>query len=204
MSNTRLWDSVKETKPENSKKTSNGRFSFTAVDPTSQTLRATELWGPYGDKWGIRDLKWSSVSIDGMTNYQLDAMFFYPSEDGREISFPYSVDLKLRPGDDTCKKLHTTLKSKCLSLLGFNSDVFMGKFDDVAYVEAMERKYGDQEVLLAGVLGKIKTAKTQTELDEYQAKIESIAAGDSAPQSSIDRMTDAVAQRRQEIGKTRK
>ncbi len=43
--------------------------------------------------------------------------------------------MKYRPGDDCCKKLMTSLQSKCLSKLGFSADVYLNMFEDVQYVK---------------------------------------------------------------------
>lgn len=42
--------------------------------------------------------------------------------------------------EDHAKKSITDATSKCLSLLGFSADVYMGKFDDHKYVEGLKAK----------------------------------------------------------------
>ena len=52
--NMELWEQVCTTDPDITKKV-NTRGGFTAIDAQAQIKRATELWGPYGSEWGVRD-----------------------------------------------------------------------------------------------------------------------------------------------------
>ena len=47
-----------------------------------------------------------------------------------------------RVDDDCIKKVATDALTKGLSKLGFNADVFMGRFDDNKYVDASGQKLG--------------------------------------------------------------
>ena len=42
---------------------------------------------------------------------------------------------------DFAKKIETDALTKALSKLGFNADVFMGRFDDTKYVLEMQQKH---------------------------------------------------------------
>ena len=48
-----------------------------------------------------------------------------------------------RVDDDFAKKVATDALTKGLSKLGFNADVFMGRFDDNKYVNQMIKKFGN-------------------------------------------------------------
>ena len=48
----------------------------------------------------------------------------------------------LKVDDEFAKKVQTNAITKGLSALGFNSDVFEGKFDDNKYVNEMKEKHG--------------------------------------------------------------
>lgn len=142
-----IWDEV--TDPSWQKKTNNGRYTFTTIDPHHQLRRATELWGPYGEKWGIRNCNWTLWEAEPSASVLLEADFFYPSfEDGSEVSFEYAIDMKYIPGFDVCKRAMTSFRSKCLSQLGFNADVYEGKFDDPSYIEKAETIYRNHEAVL--------------------------------------------------------
>jgi hypothetical protein len=46
--------------------------------------------------------------------------------------------------DNFAKKIETDALTKAISKLGFNADIFMGKFDDVRYVEEMKKEFQEQ------------------------------------------------------------
>jgi len=129
-----LWNKVCETNPNETKAVSYGARKFTAIDAYAQIMRATELWGPYGGKWGFADLKiWDSNEYVFMT-----ATFYAPDKDDSGISFPVANNIKL--DKDCIKKIITDTLTKALSFLGFNADVFLGKWDDNKYVADMKKK----------------------------------------------------------------
>ena len=134
--NMKLWNEVCTTDPDITRRVTQ-RGGFTAIDAQAQLKQATEIFGPYGKDWGIDNLKYSSVKDPegNIIEVSLMARFYYT--DGE---FPMATDMRYRPGDDCHKKLLTDLRSKCLSTLGFNSDVFEGKFDDNKYVTNLKDK----------------------------------------------------------------
>ena len=145
--NLKLWNSVQETNPANTKPVSFGR-KFTAIDAYSQIKKATEVFGPYGT-WGLKDIR--HTFIEGTTMVMAVADFCYNgagilTEGESKISFPVSSSIlyiseKGKVDDEFAKKLETDMITKALSRLGFNSDVFMGLFDDNRYVAAMNEKF---------------------------------------------------------------
>jgi len=140
--NLKLWDSVSETNPAITKHVET-RGGFTAIDAYSQIKEATKLWGSFGHKWGLRDLCYTfTYDGDKPIGIALVATFFYPIN-SIEVKFPTSSDMTYKPGNDCYKKLSTDVLTKALSRLGFNSDVFEGKFDDNKYVAEMKAKYSD-------------------------------------------------------------
>jgi len=136
--NMKIWDKVSVTDPEITKRV-NQRGGFTAIDAQAQLKKATEVFGPYGTNWGLTNLEYDAVvDPDGnILEITLTARFYYPGGE-----FPMSNDMRYRPGDECRKKLLTDLRSKCLSTLGFNSDVFEGKFDDNRYVQSLNNNKG--------------------------------------------------------------
>jgi hypothetical protein len=138
--NLELWQKVCTTDPKHTKKVSFGR-KFTAVDAMYQIKIATEQFGPYGSKWGVKALVYDNVTKPNgdILEAIIEGVFYYPGGE-----FPLSVDMVYKVGNDTRKKLLTSLTSKALSKLGFNADIFMGRFDDNNYVNlagaAIERK----------------------------------------------------------------
>lgn len=142
--NMRLWDSVSETDPRRTKQV-NQRGGFTAIDAQYQRRKATEVFGPYGLGWGVKNLNYGTVRAgDQILEIYLEAEFYanYTPEGGDAwvAEFPISVCMAYKPGNDSRKKLLTDATTKALSMLGFNSDVFEGKFDDSKYVEELRQK----------------------------------------------------------------
>ena len=131
-----LWNQVCVTDPDVTKRMTHGA-KLVAIDAQSQVKRATEVWGPYGLMWGLKDLKFGLiVTPDGKSYHQmsLDAVFFYTMNDGTVAQFEISTDIEYNPRKELRKCLMTDATTKALSKLGFNSDVFEGKFDDNKYV----------------------------------------------------------------------
>lgn len=142
----KLWDSVQETNPADTKPVSFGR-KFTAIDAYSQIKKATEVFGPYGAGWGIKTIVHTFVPNTNMV--MGEAQFFYRNENTLNGEFPVTSSIiyiseKGKIDDDFAKKLETDMITKALSRLGFNADVFMGKFDDNRYVAAMKDKFAAQ------------------------------------------------------------
>ena len=137
--NLALWDRVCVTDPTYTKEVSFGR-KFTSIDPQYQIKTATEVWGTYGGEWGIKDVKYEVIRV-GQNNpisTSIDGLFFYPGGE-----FPISSEILFYEGKnnsivkDQRKKLLTDITTKALSKLGFNADVFLGKFEDVKYMSEL-------------------------------------------------------------------
>lgn len=131
-----LWDAVKLTNPDNVK---NVNSFTTAIDSLSQIKKATEQWGSQGDKWGLKNLNYKTMPIGEEILLTLEANFFYPN--GR-IEIASSIMLKekgKKTDTDAFKKVRTDCLSKAFSQLGFNADVFSGKFQDSKYVQRVAK-----------------------------------------------------------------
>ncbi len=142
--NMKLWDQVCETNPAITKAVSIGR-RFTTVLAQCQVKRATELWGPMGVAWGVKDEKFAFLEATQIVYYQ--AILYYP--DGN-LPIHSDDEVIYRDGkrkgkynEDVTKKIATDALTKGLSKLGFNSDIFEGKYDDNKYVAKMKAKFGD-------------------------------------------------------------
>ena len=150
--NMKLWESVETTDPKFTKKV-NQRGGFTAIGAQYQLRTATETFGPFGLGWGVQDErieKWEDV---GLAIYKAD--FWYMRNDDLWIENPKTENIAIFPihssikyhsngrvDDDFMKKVATDALTKGLSKLGFNADVFMGKFDDNKYVNKLTNMNG--------------------------------------------------------------
>jgi len=146
--NTELWDSVCETDPSITKKV-NQRGGFTAIAAQSQLHNATKVFGAFGTGWGVSDERIEQWQSAGLALYQ--ATLWYTVEVHSDLhanekkEFPIHSSIRYQTGgrvdDDFFKKVATDALTKGLSKLGFNADVFLGKFDDNKYVNSMTQKY---------------------------------------------------------------
>ena len=75
-----------------------------------------------------------------------------------------SNDMAYKVGNEIRKKLITDMRSKCLSTLGFNSDVFEGRFDDNRYVE-QARATVNNKAVVERATNAISEATTKDKLD---------------------------------------
>lgn len=135
--NLRIWRQVEKTDPDHTKRV-NQRGGFTAIDAHYQIMRATETFGPVGEGWGYDC---------GEPIFQGD-MIIVPVtvwHGNRETCFGpvfgCAQFLGQRPDADAPKKAMTDAMTKALSHLGFNADVFLGKFDDSKYVAALKAEF---------------------------------------------------------------
>ena len=137
--NMKLWDSVCVTDPEVTKRVIiNNIPKYTAICAQSQIKKATELWGSVGNKWGVRDEEYNYTSLVNINFCLYTAELYYPEgklqiHSDSEIIFSFGKR-KGMYNDDFSKKMATDALTKGLSWLGFNADIFEGKFDDNKYV----------------------------------------------------------------------
>jgi hypothetical protein len=166
--NLNLWKGVEKTNPAYTKKAKVGGMQITAISPQYQILNATEKFGSYGEKWGFKDIEmdysitntpvkisvqdWNTKKLEvidsilGLVGFK--ATFFYPKGEFVIInSIKIFTDNKHSKIDDNyCKKLETDALTKALSKLGFNADIFLGKFDDVRYVESVKKEFNSSNL----------------------------------------------------------
>lgn len=152
--NMEIWESVETTDPTYTKKV-NQRGGFTAIGAQYQLMRATETFGPMGKGWGVKAehiQKWEDV---GLAVYE--ATLWYVVKD-KEYYIPIHSSIKYhtsgRVDDDFYKKVATDALTKGLSKLGFNADVFMGKFDDNKYVNQLKRTHKQPDVDYKSLISK--------------------------------------------------
>ena len=145
--NLKLWNAVEKTNPAHTKKVTFGR-AITAIDPYHQIKNATAQFGAAGDGWG-----WSVVDTKFLPTNEVACLVRvwhgdpskYIEQWGQNGLF---IDKKEEKKDTDCmKKCVTDGLTKCLSTLGFNADVFLGKFDDSKYVQQMQQEFGEPREL---------------------------------------------------------
>lgn len=174
--NKKLWNEHFKTNPAATKKVNKGGGrSITAIDAYHQIEEATEAFGPMG-RWGLADVQLEVVGeIMWMT-----AAFFHPGgrfETVNSINMYMGRDAKKRLDDEAGKKLATDTITKCLSYLGFNADVFFGKFDDARYIA--ERTVEEADVIrgkcTAALEAKLLDKKlTKEQADKLEARVNQV------------------------------
>lgn len=137
-----LWNRVHGTDPAHTKSARGNQGSFTAIDAYWQIHNATEQFGPVGDGWGweVKDVMFTNdCVIVRITLWVHEHSNSYDSI-GQNLLMTRGQNPK--PDDDSAKKALTDAITKGLSYMGFNTDIFLGKFDDNKYVEAQAEKSG--------------------------------------------------------------
>lgn len=153
-SNLELWESVCKTDPKHTKKAKIGAMSITAICPQAQRMKATEVFGPFGKGWGVTESSDSYTFLDfsdgsKLCTYRAELWYM---DDQDQHSFPITGNIKvafvtqggkgyLKVDDEFSKKVSTDALTKGLSMLGFNADIFLGKFDDNKYVNQMKAEF---------------------------------------------------------------
>ena len=141
--NMKLWDAVEKTNPAYTKKAKIGGLSITAVAPQYQIKNATEQFGPYGIKWGFKDIEFDFSLVESLKLIVFKGTFFCPDGEcviGNSCKAFMDRDCKMVDAD-FAKKLETDALTKVLSKMGFNADIFMGRYDDTKYVTEMEQEF---------------------------------------------------------------
>ena len=152
--NLKLWKAVEETDPNHTKKVTFGA-NFTSINATYQIMNATEQFGTYGNLWGIESIEYEYIEL---VNEQImvlaKAIFRYPIDTNLIATFPISSTIMMQEyskkykallvDDEWAKKIETDITTKALSKLGFNSDVFMGMYDDNKYINSLKKKYAEE------------------------------------------------------------
>ena len=134
-----LWTRVEKTNPKFTKLISYGQRRFTAIGAYYQIKTATQIWGPYGKTWGLKNSELEITKIGNVDMAIYKAVFYYP-----EGEFEIRNSIKIAD-DEFLKKLETDTLTKALSRLGFNADVFLGLFEDLRYVNDLKKEFGGDD-----------------------------------------------------------
>lgn len=139
--NMKIWDAVEKTDPKHTKPV-NQRGGFTAIAAHSQIMAATKQFGPIGVGWG-----YTVERTERMDQFFLAHVSIWHGD--RETVFGPIVGCAEmfgnRPDSDAPKKATTDAITKGLSQIGFNADVFLGRFDDNKYIEERKRDVAQEE-----------------------------------------------------------
>tara|TARA_R110002020_G_scaffold290954_7_gene506384 strand:+ start:4697 stop:5407 length:711 start_codon:yes stop_codon:yes gene_type:complete len=183
-SNLELWEAVCKTNPNTTKSVSM-RGGFTAVCPQSQIKNATAIFGLYGDGWGVDFQREEYVrdAAGSVIEYVYRGRLWYKWK-GRKGEIACSASMKYKAGDDVQMKCETHARSKALSKLGFNSDVYEGLFDNVEYVETVNREMN----------GNPDTRVMPAEIEEYSEALKNLRQTCKENKLPTDKVKSHMAQ----------
>lgn len=144
--NLKIWSAVEKTDPKHTKRV-NQRGGFTAISAHYQVMRATEMFGPVGIGWG-----YDNGPIERLDKVVVVPVTIWHGTRDNRFGPIYGsaelIDARGRTDADAPKKAATDGLTKGLSHLGFNADVFLGRFDDNKYIAALEQEFAASEPLI--------------------------------------------------------
>lgn len=174
INNLALWNKVEKTNPKYTKKAKVGGIEITSIAPQYQIKNATEQLGIYGKDWGFRNISLDYNLIEKYDLVVFKAEFFFQNGSFEIInSIKMFMDRnKTMVDDNFAKKVETDALTKALSKLGFNADIFLGKFDDSRYVNEMKNEFGKEDAAaeekrLQEIREKAALSKTLIDLGNY-------------------------------------
>ena len=157
-----IWDQVKKTDPRFTKKVNKGFGEITTIDPMSQIMKMTEVFGPIGEGWnykvkynyhGTDNNQTAIVTAEVSVAHKKTAQVKLLNKDGlTEDYWDYygpvcSVQKLYRKtgalDDEAPKKAMTDAMTKAFSHLGLSADVFLGMHDNSKYVENLKKEIAE-------------------------------------------------------------
>ena len=151
--NLELWHKVEKTNPKYTKQANVGGNKITSIAPQYQIMNVTEQFGSYGKSWGFRDIELDYTLVPEFNLIVFKAVFFYPGGEFPTINSikMFMDNAKLKIDDNFAKKLETDTLTKAISKLGFNADIFMGKFDDVKYLAEVTKEFSEPAKVIENI-----------------------------------------------------
>ena len=209
-SNTWLWDQVEQTPPSITKDFQRkGGFKGTAINPTAQFKRATEIFGPVGAGWGWTVLNERYLDI-GATQEVVHVVrlgFWWTDGSTRHAMEVYGQTMMVEKRKDyffvdeeAPKKSLTDALTKALSMLGFSADIHMGRWDDSKYVDERREEEAEEQRQVAKKKEppkseKLKTAEASGKQPEiFQARLEEIHCQPIMSLAESRRYVDLIVQ----------
>lgn len=145
--NLELWNKVSDTDRLYTKDFTRGNFVGTSINPTYLIQKATETWGPMGIGWGTKVLSerfeeggplgtmGDKIIFSKAHIIQIELWYNQDGKTGSVTQFGQTTFVGQNAmgayytDEDAPKKSMTDAMTKCLSLLGFSADIFLGTFD---------------------------------------------------------------------------
>jgi hypothetical protein len=166
--NLRIWNKVEKTNPAHTKKV-NQRGGFTAISAAFQIKNATEQFGPVGEGWGY--ITGDPIIIETLITVPVSLWHTHRANVfGPMLGCEEWKDKNGRVDSDAPKKAVTDGLTKLLSQLGFNADVFLGRFDDSKYVAQMAEEFAEPpSVVVQTATTSLSMCLEEADLKEWSA-----------------------------------
>jgi hypothetical protein len=144
--NLELWHKVEKTNPKYTKQANVGGNKITSIAPQYQIMNVTEQFGSYGKSWGFKNIELDYTLASEFNLIVFKGTFFYTDGEFPIINSikMFMDNAKTKIDDNFAKKLETDALTKAISKLGFNADIFMGKFDDTRYLAEVTKEFAEQ------------------------------------------------------------
>ena len=151
--NLELWHKVEKTNPKYTKQANVGGNKITSIAPQYQIMNVTEQFGSYGKTWGFKNIELDYALVPEFNLIVFKAIFFYPDGEFPTINSikMFMDNAKLKIDDNFAKKLETDTLTKAISKLGFNADIFMGKFDDTRYLAEITKEFAEPTKVIENI-----------------------------------------------------
>ena len=148
-----LWHKVEKTNPKYTKQANVGGNKITSIAPQYQIMNVTEQFGSYGKTWGFKNIELDYTLVPEFNLIVLKAIFFYPDGEFPTINSikMFMDNAKLKIDDNFAKKLETDTLTKAISKLGFNADIFMGKFEDTRYLAEIKKEFAEPTKVIENI-----------------------------------------------------
>ena len=149
MANMDLWNKVQTTDPAHTAPAKVSGQTRTTVKAVYQNEKATEVFGVQGQHWGVKpdSETYTRIPIGDEVMLQYTAVMYFDFN-GERGEIPIAAAIMeagivkrgqpsqyIRIDNEAIKKVRTDAKTKGLSELGFNADIFKGYYDSPGYSE---------------------------------------------------------------------
>lgn len=206
--NLAIWSEVSKTNPAHTKEFSRvGGFRGTSINATYLAQKATEVFGPMGLGWGLdiedeQIMQGAPIAEDCFEQiHKVRVKLWYKVGDqrGEVVQFGQTTFVgRNRNGlftdEEAPKKSLTDAMTKCLSLLGFSADIFMGLYDDNKYVNDLTAEFAQKERKEERLLNVLKRISSADE--EGLAKAQEWAANNIKEEADLARVANAIENRK--------
>lgn len=206
--NLALWKTVEETDKSFTKESTYGHKQ-TSISTQYMVMRATEQFGPMGMGWGtevlserLEDMGPLMVPANDGTKalvevararihtlhmrlwYMRGGSKYNVEQFGHTQAVYKTNKGEIMVDENYAKKSFSDAMKKCLSLLGFSADIFLGYYDDHEYAQEAEmkaRQRKEERQLEREDLSKAEVAEKKIEFAEWVSRAKDAYKGIKSP-----------------------